>query len=145
MSLKAKISEDLKNAMRAQAKERMSVLRMLLSEIKYTQAAVNINQELGDDEVVKIISIYHKRLTKAMDDYPEGERRDAIRSELVIVDEYLPKKASEADVIKAIEATMKATEDRNFGTLMKAVMTALGSGGDGKVVSALLKAKLGNS
>ncbi len=144
MSLKAKISEDLKNAMKAKDKERLSVLRMLLSEIKYTQAAVNINAELSDDEVVKIISIYHKRLTKAMDDYPEGERRDAIRSELVIVDEYLPKKASEADVIKAIEATMKATDDRNFGTLMKAVMNSLGSGGDGKVVSALLKAKLGN-
>ena len=128
MSLKAKISEDLKNAMKAQAKERMSVLRMLLSEIKYTQAAVNISQELGDDEVVKIISVYHKRLTKAMDDYPEGERRDAIRSELVIVDEYLPKKASEADVIKAIEATMKGNEDRNFGTLMKAVMNSLGDG-----------------
>ncbi len=144
MSLKAKISEDLKNAMKAQAKERMSVLRMLLSEIKYTQAAVDIKQELSDDEVVKIISVYHKRLTKAMDDYPEGERRVAIRSELVIVDEYLPKKASEADVIKAIEATMKGTDDRNFGTLMKAVMNSLGSGGDGKVVSALLKAKLGN-
>ncbi len=144
MSLKAKISEDLKNAMKAKDKERLSVLRMLLSEIKYTQAAVNINAELSDDEVVKIISVYHKRLTKAMDDYPEGERRDAIRSELVIVDEYLPKKASEADVIKAIEATMKATDDRNFGTLMKAVMNSLGSGGDGKVVSALLKAKLGN-
>jgi uncharacterized protein YqeY len=144
LSLKAKISEDLKNAMKAKDKERLSVLRMLLSEIKYTQAAVNINAELSDDEVVKIISVYHKRLTKAMDDYPEGERRDAIRSELVIVDEYLPKKASEADVIKAIEATMKATDDRNFGTLMKAVMNSLGSGGDGKVVSALLKAKLGN-
>ncbi len=144
MSLKAKISEDIKNAMKAKDKERTSVLRMLLSEIQYTQAAVNIKQELGEAEVVRIISIYHKRLTKAIDDYPEGERRDAIRSELIIVDEYLPKKASEADVIKAIEATMKATADRNFGTLMKAVMNVLGSGGDGKVVSALLKAKLGN-
>jgi uncharacterized protein len=144
LSLKAKINEDLKNAMKAKDKERTGVLRMLLSEIKYTQAAVNIHQELPEDEVVKVVSIYHKRLTKAMDDYPEGDRRAAIRSELVIVEDYLPKKASESEVASAIEKVMSETEDRTFGTLMKAVMTQLGSGGDGKVVSSLLKAKLGN-
>lgn len=142
MSLKAKISEDLKNAMKARDKERMDVLRMLLSEIKYTQAAINIHAELAEDEVVKVVTIYHKRLTKAMDDYPEGERRDAIRSELLIVDNYLPKKASEDEVKKAIESFMSESEDRNFGTVMKGVMAKLGSAADGKIVSGMIKSKL---
>lgn len=145
MSLKAKISEDLKNAMKARDKERMDVLRMLLSEIKYAQAAINIHAELEEDEVLKVVSVYHKRLTKAMDDYPEGERRVAIRAELLIVDLYLPKKASEAEVEKAIETTLAESEDRNFGTVMKAVLAKLGSAADGKVVSNLIKAKLAKS
>ena len=145
MSLKAKISDDLKNAIKARDKERTSVLRMLLSEIKYAQAAVNIHQELPEDEVVKVVSIYHKRLTKAMDDYPLGERRDAIVGELIIVDEYLPKKASILEVGIAIEAALQETADRNFGNLMKAVMTRLGSSGDGKIVSSKLKEKLGST
>lgn len=144
MSLKAKMNDDLKNAMKAQDKERTSVLRMILSEIKYAQAAVNVHADLPEDEVVKVVSVYHKRLTKSMDDYPEGERRDAIRRELAIVEDYLPKKASEVEVIAAIGAVLKDTDDRNFGTLMKAVMARLGSSADGKMVSALIKTKLGN-
>lgn len=145
MSLKAKISDDLKNAMKARNKERMDVLRMLLSEIKYTQAAINIHAELDEDEVVKVVSVYHKRLTKAMDDYPEGERRDAIRAELLIVDDYLPKKATEAEVQKAIESALSESADRNFGVVMKAVMAKLGPAADGKVVSTKIKAKLAES
>lgn len=144
MSLKAKMNEDLKNAMKSKDKERTSVLRMLLSEIKYAQAAVNVHAELPEDEIVKVVSVYHKRLTKSMDDYPEGERRDAIRAELKIVEDYLPKKASEAEVASAIAMVLSETEDRTFGTLMKAVMAKLGSAADGKLVSSQLKAKLGN-
>jgi hypothetical protein len=138
------MNEDLKNAMKSKDKERTSVLRMLLSEIKYAQAAVNVHADLPEDEVVKVVSVYHKRLTKSMDDYPEGERRDAIRSELKIVEDYLPKKASEAEVASAIASVLSETEDRTFGTLMKAVMAKLGSAADGKIVSSQLKAKLGN-
>lgn len=138
------MNEDLKNAMKSKDKERTSVLRMLLSEIKYAQAAVNVHEELPEDEVIKVVSVYHKRLTKSMDDYPEGERRAAIRAELKIVDDYLPKKASEAEVAAAIESVMQETEDRTFGILMKAVMAKLGTAADGKTVSGLLKSKLGN-
>jgi uncharacterized protein len=142
VSLKDRMNEELKTAMKARDKERTSVLRMLLSEVKYAQAAVNVHQDLPDDEVIKVITSYHKRLTKSLEDFPEGERRDAVRAEIKIVDDYLPRKASEDDVRKAVDQVLAGTSDRTFGPLMKEVMAKLGSAADGKVVSQVLKQKL---
>jgi uncharacterized protein YqeY len=92
-----------------------------------------------------VVATYHKRLVKSLDDYPEGERRTQIQSEIVIVDHYLPKKAGPDEVKKAIEEVLGSTADRNFGVLMKEVLSRLGSGGDGKIVSQLLKEKLASA
>jgi uncharacterized protein YqeY len=145
VGLKDQISDDLKNAMKAKDKDKTSVLRMILSEIKYAQAAVNVHQDLPEAEVQKVVATYHKRLVKSLDDYPEGERRTQIQSEIVIVDHYLPKKAGPDEVKKAIEEVLGSTADRNFGVLMKEVLSRLGSGGDGKIVSQLLKEKLASA
>jgi len=142
LSVKERINEDLRTAMKAKNKERTSVLRMLLSEVKYAQAAVNVHLELPEDEALKVVSAYHKRLSKSLDDYPEGERRDVIRGELKIVDEYLPKRASPEEVNRVVEEILKSAADRNFGPLMKEVLSRLGSGADGKLVSQILKEKL---
>jgi uncharacterized protein YqeY len=142
VQLKERINEDLKTAMKARSKERTSVLRMVLSEIKYAQAAVNVHQELPDDEILKVITAYHKRLTKSLDDFPEGERRDAVRGELKIIEEYLPRKAGADEVRKVVDEILKGTSERAFGPLMKEVLTRLGGAGDGKLVSQILKDRL---
>ena len=85
---------------------------------------------------------YQKRLTKSLDDYPEGEKRAQINAEIAIVDDYLPKKVGADEIKKAIDEVLQATSERAFGPLMKEVLARLGSGGDGKVVSQLLKDKL---
>lgn len=143
MGLKDKIQEDIKNAMRAKDVVRLSVLRMVLSEIKYVQAQVNLQTELPEPEVLKITAGYQKKLVKSLADYPEGEKRDALLAEIKIVEEYLPKKASEAETANVVAKVLTATEERNFGALMKLVMAELGDGGDGRLVSQLLKAKIG--
>lgn len=142
MSLKDRINEDLKTAMKARDKDRTSVLRMLLSELKYAQAAVNVHQDLPDDEVLRVVTTYHKRLVKSLDDYPEGDRRVAIQGEIKIVDEYLPKKAGADEIAVVVDQVLAGTAERNFGLLMKEVMARLGQAGDGKTVSTVLKAKL---
>ncbi len=142
MSLKVRMNEDLKTAMKSKDKERLSVLRMLLSELKYAAAAVNVHQELPEAEVLKVISTYHKRLTKSLDDFPEGERRDQVRAEIKIVEDYLPQKAGVDDVRKAVLEVLGGTADRTFGPLMKEVLARLGDTGDGKVVSQVLKEEL---
>lgn len=142
MPVKDKISDDLKTAMKARDKDRVSGLRMMLSELKYAQAAVAMSVELPDDEAVKVISGYHKRLVKSLDDYPEGERRDAIRREIGLVEEYLPKKASADDVAKVVEGILSSAADRSFGALMKEAMAKLGSSADGRLVSQIIKDRL---
>ncbi len=114
MSVKDRINEDLKVAMKAKDKERTSVLRMLLSEIKYAQAAVNAHQDLPEDEVVKVVTAYHKRLVKSLDDYPVGEKHEAIQSEAKIAEEYLPRRAGPDEVEKVVAAVMAENTDRNF-------------------------------
>ena len=145
MSVKERITEDLKTAMKARDKERTSVLRMVLSELKYAQAAVNVHLDLPDDEATKVVTTYHKRLAKSIDDFPEGERRDAIRSEMKIVEDYLPKRAGADDVKKVVEQVLSSTSDRTFGPLMKEVLNRLGASGDGKLVSQILKDRLANA
>lgn len=143
--LKERINADLKDAMRAKDQLRLSVIRMLLSELKYAQAAVNIHAELPEAEVQKIIASYLKRLSKSLEDFPEGEKREAIRNEMRIVEEYLPKKAGPEEIAQAITSALGETADRNFGVIMKAVMAKIGAGADGKLISQMIKDKLAGS
>lgn len=142
MSLKDRITSDMKTFMKSKEKEKLSVVRMLLSEIKYAQAAVSMGQELSDQEVLTVIDKFHKKLSKSLGDYPEGEQRSAIENEIKIVETYLPQKATREDVKSAIEQVLSESEnENNFGILMKAVMAKLNNP-DGKMVSEMLKEKL---
>lgn len=142
VSVKDRINADLKTAMKARDKERTSVLRMVLSEVKYAQAAVNVHLDLSEEDALKVVTSYHKRLAKSLEDFPEGEKRDAIRGEMKIVEEYLPRKASAEETKAAVEQVLAGTTDRTFGPLMKEVLARLGGSADGKVVSQLLKERL---
>ena len=142
MGLKDQIQEDIKTAMKAKDALKLSVLRMVLSEIKYAQAQVNLQTELPDAEVQKLVTGYHKKLAKSLDDYPDGDKKNVIMGEMKIVECYMPKRASEADVLKAVDKVLASTADRNFGSVMKLVMSEIGEGADGRLVSQLLKTKL---
>ena len=141
MGLKDKIQEDIKTAMKAKDAVRLSVLRMVLSDIKYAQAQVNLQTELPEAEVLKVVAGYQKKLTKSLEDFPEGEKRTALVNEIRIVEEYLPTKIGEKETTAAVEKVLASTSDRNFGALMKLVMSSLGEGADGKLVSQILKQK----
>ena len=142
MGLKDKIQEDIKTAMKARDAARLSVLRMVLSEIKYAQAQVNLQTDLPEDEVLRIVSSYQKKLTKSLDEFPDGPKKVEIQAEIRVVDEYLPKKAGEFETLAAIDKVLSSTSERNFGAVMKLVMAELGGSGEGRLVSQLLKPKL---
>ena len=142
MSLFQKIQDDVKTAMKAREKEKVSVLRMILSELKYELAKMEAS-ELSDDQTIKICSTYHKRLDKSLADFPEKEQQDKIKSEMLIVESYLPKKADEAEVSAYVESMLAETDEKNFGILMKKVMAHFGKAADGKTISKILKSKLG--
>jgi uncharacterized protein len=142
MGLKDKLQEDIKTAMKTKDAKRLSVLRMVMADIKNQQAQINLREELSEDNVLKVIASYQKKLLKSMDDYPEGEAKEALNFEVGVVGEYLPQKATEAQTIKAIDNVLASTSDRNFGSVMKLVMNELGGQGDGRLISQLLKQKI---
>jgi len=142
--LKDQLANDIKVAMKAKEKLRTSVLRMLLSEMKYAQVSGSSHEELDEASELKVLQTYHKRLDKSLIDFKGTANEQSVRDELKIVEEYLPKKASEQEVKEAIKAVMSSTEDRQFGTLMKQVLSKLGTSADGKIVSKLLKESLGS-
>lgn len=142
MGLKDRIQEDIKTAMKSRDAARLSVLRMVMAEIKNRQAQVNLREELAEDEVLKVVGAYQKKLTKSLEDFPEGDARTALLQEIKVVEEYLPKKASEADTRAAVDKVLASTADRNMGVIMKAVMAELQGAGDGRLVSQIIKEKI---
>ncbi|WP_132319993.1 GatB/YqeY domain-containing protein [Pseudobacteriovorax antillogorgiicola] len=135
------IKGDLKDAMKAKDKFKTQVLRMVLSEFNYANTAPNAE---GDDQMaLKVLSSYHKRLVKSLDDYPEGDRRNDIQKEVALVALYLPAKVGAREVEAAIDKLFADTEERQFGVLMKSLMKQFGQKADGKLISTALKKRLG--
>jgi uncharacterized protein YqeY len=141
--IKDKISEEIKTAMKAQNKDRLSVLRMMLSELKYAASQENVHAEMSDEADLKVVSSYHKKLAKSREEYPDEESKQRISKEILIVEEFMPKRASEEEIVKMVDTVLAGTSDRNFGALMREVVAKLGGSADGKLVSEILKKKLG--
>lgn len=142
MGLKDQIQADIKDCIKAGDKAKLTVLRMLLSELQYAQTAVDASVKLDDDQALKVAASYQKKLQKALGDFPEGDKKQQILFEISIVEAYLPKRADDSAVAAVVDRVLSATADRNFGTLMKQVMAELGSLADGKTVSKVLKERL---
>ena len=139
MSIKQQISVDIKDAMRSKDKTKVSVLRMILSELQYAQTSENSNTALDDKSALKVIGSYHKRLKKSLSDYPKGDKTQAIEYEMKVVEAYLPKKATEQETRKVVEEVLQHHEGAQFGVVMKAALAKLGDAADGALVSKVIK------
>jgi len=142
LSLMDTIASDLKTAMKQQDRFTTSVLRMVLSEFKYAMTSHAREETLEDDSALKILGTYQKRLEKSLSDYPDGEKKDLIRQEIALVETYLPKKVGLSEVEAAVDNLLQEVDDRQFGSLMKNLMTRFGSAADGKLISKVLKDRL---
>ena len=143
MSLYKQIQDEIKACMKAGEKQKLSVLRMVLTEMKYEQAKTDISKDLDDKGCIKVMEGYYKKLSKSSEEYPEGEHKDNILAEMKILFPYLPKKAGSGETQKTIDEVLaKNAGEKSFGILMKQVLAKLGAQADGKLVSQLLKKSL---
>src|SRR4051812_42288646 len=141
MSLLARLQEDMKTAMKTGQKERLSVLRMLISDVK------NIDlqpKKLSEEET---IAAYGKKLRKSIEEYEKLNKADEVgqlKKELAIVEEYLPKKASGADTERLVDEFLAKNTftEKQFGQAMGTFMKAHGGTIDPAAANALLKKKL---
>ena len=142
MGIREQIKADMKAAMKAGEKKKTSVLRMLLSELQYAETAVDGSQSLNDNDALKVVQSYQKRLGKSLEDFPQGDKSREISEEMGFVSVYLPQKIDEAEIAKTVDSILAGTEERNFGRLMQEALASLGETADGNLVNKVLKERL---
>jgi len=144
LTLKEDINSGIKEAMKAGDKTRLSILRMILSSITYKEKELKTDN-LSDSDVLKIISTSAKQHIDSIEQFKKGNRTDLAEkeeAELKILEEMLPAKMSEEDVRKVVEEVKTetgASDMKDMGALMKAVMAKLQGQADGKMVNNLVK------
>lgn len=146
MSLKERLQEDWKNAMKSKDKFRASNINMARAAV--LQAEKVDNRTLDDEEVVEILSREVKRRKEAIAEFEKGNRQDLVeqtRSEIEILLEYLPKQLTEeeiADIVQQVVYETGANSIRDMGKVMSAAMSKLKGCADGTLVSLIVKQHL---
>ena len=146
MSLKNRITDDMKTAMRARDTARLGTVRLLLSAMK--QKEVDERVELSDADVLAIIDKMVKQRRESIAQYEKASRNDLAdveKAEIAVLAGYLPLQLSEAEVAKEIEAAIKesgAAGAKDMGKVMGLLKPRLAGRTDMGRVSGLVKAKL---
>jgi uncharacterized protein YqeY len=148
MSLKERIISDLTASMKAQDAPRTSTLRMVKAAVMNRE--IEKHGELDDEEMSKLLRSLVKQRRDSVEQYEKGGRQelaDKEKTEIDVIEAYLPQAASREEIETAVAAAMGetgASSMKDMGRVMKAVQIALaGKNADGRTVSEIVKAKLG--
>ena len=158
MSLKTKITDDLKAAMRSGDKLTLSVVRMVQSTLKNKEIDERVKpvdpndkrtQDQKDDEsVLAVIKTLVKQRKESIEQFKAGGRQDLVdqeTAELKILESYMPQQMGRAELETVVAEIIKATgasTQKDMGLVMKAVQAKTQGRADNKIVSELVKAKL---
>ena len=146
MTLKERITDDMKSAMRAGEKDRLAVVRLILAAIK--QREVDERITLDDTQVLAVLEKMAKQRKESIAQFESGGRADLVakeNAELVIVQSYLPAQLSDAEldaIIAEAIATTGATTVKDMGKVMGIVKTKAAGRADMGAVGARIKQKL---
>ena len=144
--LKARITEDMKGAMRAKDAPRLSAIRLVLAAIK--QREVDERREMSDADVIAVVEKLGKQRRDAIAQYDAAGRKDLAdgeRFELELLQAYLPRALGEAELAEAVAAAVAeagATAPQDMGKVMGLLKPRLAGRADMAAVSALVKARL---
>ncbi|WP_333829718.1 GatB/YqeY domain-containing protein [Pararhodobacter sp.] len=151
MSLRARISTDLKEAMKAKDTLRLSTLRLINAAIKDRDIALRGEGEdrlLTDAEIMAIMTRMVKQRHDSARAYEEGGRLELVERELAeitVIEGYLPRQLTETETQAAIEAEIKASgaaSIRDMGRVMNALKTRYSGQMDFGAVGPMVKARL---
>jgi len=146
MSLKVRVTDDMKNAMRAKDSARLGTIRLLLAAIK--QREVDERIELDDTAIAGIVEKLIKQRKDSISQFQAAGRDDLVaaeQAELVVLHDYLPEQLSSAEVEAAIAAAITesgASSAKDMGKVMGLLKPRLAGRADMGQVSALIKAQL---
>jgi uncharacterized protein YqeY len=146
MSLKARVTDDMKNAMRAKDTARLGTIRLLLAAVK--QREVDERIELDDAAVSSIVEKLIKQRKDSISQFQTAGRDDLValeQAELLVLQDYLPEQLSSAEVEAAVVAAIAesgAASAKDMGKVMGLLKSRLAGRADMGQVSALIKARL---
>ena len=144
--MRNKLLEDLKNAMKAQDKDTLSVLRMVKGAMQLEE--INLKHELSDDEFIGVISKQIKTRKESIVEFEKANRLDLkekTEKEIEILNKYMPEQLSEEEVLKVIDEAfdnVKPQAQSDMGKLMGYVNPKLKGKADMSFVSKTIKEKL---
>lgn len=147
MSLKNRLNDDMKTAMRAGDKPRLGVIRLINAAIK--QREVDERVELDDVQVLAVLEKMLKQRKDSVKQYDDAGRQDLAdveRAEMAVIETYLPAQLSEAEVDVLLEAAVSetgASSMRDMGKVMALLKERAAGRADMAVLSQKLKARLG--
>jgi uncharacterized protein YqeY len=146
MSLKQRLTDDMKAAMKGGDKDSLGVIRLINAAIK--QREVDERIELDDDAVLAVLDKMVKQRKDSVTQYEAAAREDLAaieRAEIVVIERYLPAKLDEAAILAAIDAAIAqtgASGPADMGKLMGVLKPQLAGQADMGQVSALVKQRL---
>jgi len=146
MSLKSRILEDVKTAMRAHEREQLATLRLVTAAIK--QKEVDERIDLNDEQVLAVLDKMVKQRRESIEQFENAGREDLARkerSELSLIQAYLPEPLSDAELAALIQSTISevgATGIRDMGPVMNALRGQVQGRADMKAVSQAVKSQL---
>ena len=138
----------MKEAMKAKeaGKQRLSVIRLVRGAVR--QLEIDGKKELGDEDVLGVISKEAKQRRDAIEEFKKGGRDDlvaAAEAEIAILMEYLPKQLSKDEIKGLVQeaiAASGATSPKDMGKVMKELMPKVKGRADGKLVNEVVKEAL---
>ena len=147
MSLRDRLTEDLKLAMKSRDQLRMDVIRMIKAAVLNKE--VELRKDLDDAEMSRIMTTMIKQRKESVEQYEKGNRAELAakeRQEIVIIESYLPKAVSSEELGALVDAAIREMGTpslKDMGQVMKTVMARLaGQPVDGKQVSDLVRSRL---
>jgi len=142
MAVLEQVQDDVKTAMKARDRDRASALRMIVDVLQK-------DAKMGDGDEVAVLQRERKKRVEAAEAYENAGRAEqaaAERFEAELIEGYLPQQLSDeelAEIVAAAVAETGASEQKQMGQVMSAVMPKVGGRADGKRVSAAVREKLG--
>ena len=141
MDLQTRLQEDMKSALKAGDKNRLGVIRMLLSDVK------NIDLAPKPITAEETVAAYAKKLRKSQEEYAKlgkPEEVEKLKYEIGVVEQYLPAKASAEETEKLVDRFLAANTftAKQLGQAMGMFMKAHGGQVDAGIVNGILKRKL---
>ena len=147
MALRDKLAEEMKLAMKARDELRLSAIRLIRSAVKNRD--IDLKRELDDREIIEVISTLCKQRRESIRMFGEAGRNDLVakeEKELAVLLDFLPRQLGRDEVAALVDTAIAecgAQGAKDMGKVMKALMPHVSGRADGKMVSDLVKEKLG--